>query len=186
MPACQAVFSNTLEKNGSSPVRQQSQKIDDADDAIGVEIGRARAGRRTGAPRSQEHEKVTAAYRVVNISAPPVGFVPFIWQNGVMSSLEDLIVDPLANPSLTLAMNEFGQVVLSGSYGGEQAALLLTPANQPLGDIDHDCTVGINDFLALLAAWGPCPPTGSCPADLDRDGIVGIVDFLLLLANWTP
>jgi len=25
------------------------------------------------------------------------------------------------------------------------------------GDLDGDGVVGINDFLALLANWGPCP-----------------------------
>ena len=56
----------------------------------------------------------------------------------------------------------------------------------PLGDIDGDGTVGVLDFLALLAAWGPCPGQcpPSCPADLDGDCNVGITDFLLLLANW--
>ena len=43
--------------------------------------------------------------------------------------------------------------------------------------------VGIVDFLALLADWGPCEP-GCCLADLDIDGNVGINDFLLLLGNW--
>jgi len=54
------------------------------------------------------------------------------------------------------------------------------------GDINGDCTVGIVDFLALLAAWGPCPDPclPSCPADLDGDCMVGITDFLALLANW--
>ena len=54
------------------------------------------------------------------------------------------------------------------------------------GDLDGDGTVGINDFLDLLAAWGPCP---SCPpfctGDVDFDCNVGINDFLTLLANWT-
>ena len=52
-----------------------------------------------------------------------------------------------------------------------------------IGDLDGDGAVGILDFLALLAAWGPCPPT-DCPADLDGDGTVGINDLLILLANW--
>ncbi len=52
-----------------------------------------------------------------------------------------------------------------------------------LGDLDGDGVVGIVDFLALLAVWGPCP--APCIADLDGDGIVGIVDFLGLLANWS-
>ena len=50
-------------------------------------------------------------------------------------------------------------------------------------DLDGGGTVGITDFLALLAAWGPNP---GHPADFDGDGTVGIVDFLALLANWGP
>ena len=48
-------------------------------------------------------------------------------------------------------------------------------------DIDCDGSVGIIDFLALLAAWGPDAGSG---ADFDFDGTVGIADFLALLANW--
>ncbi len=52
------------------------------------------------------------------------------------------------------------------------------------GDLDGDGAVGILDFLAVLAAWGPCPaPPADCPADLDGDGMVDIHDLLLLLAN---
>ncbi len=55
-------------------------------------------------------------------------------------------------------------------------------------DITGDGTVGVEDLLALLAAWGgcppPCPPT--CPADLDRDCAVSVVDLLQLLAAWGP
>ena len=54
-----------------------------------------------------------------------------------------------------------------------------------VGDLDGDGAVGIVDFLALLAAWGPCPaPPADCPADLDGDGTVGILDFMMLLGNW--
>jgi 3-phytase len=53
------------------------------------------------------------------------------------------------------------------------------------GDLDGDGSVGITDFLLLLAAWGPCPdPPEPCPADLDRNGIVGVTDFLILLSHW--
>ncbi len=65
----------------------------------------------------------------------------------------------------------------------------MSPAPGPVveGDLDGDGTVGILDFLGLLAAWGPCPDTcpPACPADLDGDCTVGILDFLILLANWT-
>ena len=53
------------------------------------------------------------------------------------------------------------------------------------GDVDGDCTVGINDFLLLLANWGPCGACADCPADLDGDCTVGINDFLALLGNWS-
>jgi len=54
------------------------------------------------------------------------------------------------------------------------------------GDLDGDGSVGITDFLLLLADWGPCPdPPEPCPADLDRNGIVGVTDFLILLSHWT-
>ena len=61
----------------------------------------------------------------------------------------------------------------------------LTIVAPPLGDLDADGAVGIADFLALLAGWGPCPaPPAVCLGDLDADGVVGIADFLTLLGNW--
>ncbi len=50
-------------------------------------------------------------------------------------------------------------------------------------DVTGDGIVGINDFLALLAAWGTDP---GGPPDFDGDGNVGVTDFLELLANWGP
>jgi subtilisin family serine protease len=53
------------------------------------------------------------------------------------------------------------------------------------GDLDLDGTVGVVDFLKLLAAWGPCPIDDDCLADLDGDGTVGVGDFLFLLSHWS-
>jgi hypothetical protein len=49
-------------------------------------------------------------------------------------------------------------------------------------DFDGDDSVGVTDFLIMLAAWGNTP---GCPPDLDGGG-VGVTDFLELLANWGP
>ncbi len=50
-------------------------------------------------------------------------------------------------------------------------------------DFNNNGGVEIDDFLTLLAAWGPC---AGCAQDLDGDGNVGILDFLILLASWGP
>ena len=50
-------------------------------------------------------------------------------------------------------------------------------------DLDGDGTVGITDFLELLAQWGTTP---GGPPNFDGDGTVGITDFLELLAQWGP
>jgi hypothetical protein len=54
-----------------------------------------------------------------------------------------------------------------------------------LGDIDGDGAVSTADLLALLSAWGPCPPLPeSCLADLNGDGVVSTGDLLILLSAW--
>ncbi len=75
-------------------------------------------------------------------------------------------------------------IAVDVTYGPTSVVVtaLQGPAPTP-GDLDGDGIVGINDFLALLAAWGPNP---GHPADFDNDGFVGINDFLMLLANWGP
>jgi len=62
-------------------------------------------------------------------------------------------------------------------------AIEFTPPPVCPADLDLDGEVGINDFLQLLQAWGPC---AGCPEDIDGDGAVGIYDFLFVLANWGP
>ena len=74
----------------------------------------------------------------------------------------------------------------SADYNNLVIEWLLAHHRSPTGctaDLDGNGDVGINDFLDLLAAWGPNP---GHPADLDGDGHVGISDFLELLANWGP
>ncbi len=81
-------------------------------------------------------------------------------------------------PPAMLAVRAADGLALIPSPHGDGVAFIGTVCP---GDIDGDGEVGITDFLALLAAWGPNP---GHPADLDGDGTVGITDFLALLANW--
>ena len=102
--------------------------------------------------------------------------------------------------SIGLDMFEATFVNVSGSDGEQSiTAVAFDPSLNPgsaettvdvggftPGDLDGDGTVGITDFLTLLALWGrcddPCPPF--CLGDIDGDCNVGITDFLLLLGNW--
>ena len=87
------------------------------------------------------------------------------------------------------ALTEYnGELIAGGNFitAGEHVSAYWARwgPDVPLGDLDGDCTVGIFDLLALLAAWGPCADCENCPADLDGDCTVGILDLLTLLANW--
>ncbi|MHC4211355.1 MAG: hypothetical protein ACYSWT_16765 [Planctomycetota bacterium] len=115
---------------------------------------------------------------------PPL---PFLWQDGVMTNLRDHIDDPdgLVQFNVPYAIDDAGRIAGSAVVDGQPVGVLLTPVDGPPGDVNGDGDVGIDDFLALLAAWGACPqPPDACPSDFDGDGVVGVVDFLILLANW--
>ena len=63
------------------------------------------------------------------------------------------------------------------------------PAPNNPGDITGDGQVNIDDLLAVIAAWGPCPgPPAACNADVaptpGGDGQVNIDDLLLVISNW--
>ncbi len=105
-----------------------------------------------------------------------------IWKDGVIIDLNDLISSDLdIHIETANAINNAGQITgtASGPFG--IAAVLLTPIDSPLGDLDADCQITTADLLILLGEWGPCK---GCPADLDGNGIVSTSDLLILLSNW--
>ena len=114
--------------------------------------------------------------------------LPFFADGNVVSqsavdNIEHLFIRDLEAGEYVLELRR----VDAGNVDWDAAVAWHMPASMILGDLDGDCMVGITDFLALLAAWGPCPdpcPPG-CAADLDGDCEVGITDFLALLSNWT-
>ena len=100
----------------------------------------------------------------------------------------DVLDGEMLAPSFwSLHVGDFGH-----AYMGDVQVLTyeLDLSDEPLvepvvGDLDGNGVVDTTDFLALLAAWGPCPdPPAECPADLDGDGGVGVTDLLTLLSNW--
>jgi hypothetical protein len=79
--------------------------------------------------------------------------------------------------------------IRSGS-SEDDVAVLLNQCPRPAcpADIDASGAVDFGDVLAVVSAWGACPPSGACPADVDgaADGVVDLNDLLLVLASWGP
>jgi hypothetical protein len=73
----------------------------------------------------------------------------------------------------------------------DMGALELQDAPAVVGDITQDGQVNVDDLVALLLAWGACPPPGrgECPADIAPqpagDSVVNVDDLVLLLLNWS-
>jgi len=74
--------------------------------------------------------------------------------------------------------------VFEAEKGGNQGIKASWLRNKT-GDIDCDGVTDVVDLLALLGAWGPCPPPpDDCPEDLNGDGMVDVLDLLMLLGSW--
>ena len=122
---------------------------------------------------------------IQNNQNPDTGF---IWRNGVMKNLNDLIAQGTQlQISRAEGINEIAQIAARAHSDDLNATvgLLLSPIQQGIpGDLDNDGQVGATDLLILLVSWGPCDDCGTCPADLDNNCVVGTSDLLILLANW--
>ncbi|MFO0827105.1 MAG: hypothetical protein U0572_03060 [Phycisphaerales bacterium] len=117
--------------------------------------------------------------------------VAFVWRDGVMTALDDLL-----EPGSTLhikrawSINDSGQIAADAATSdGEAVAVLLTPVPPIPGDVTCDWAVGGDDLAILLGAWGACPLGGrggaACPADIDANGAVDAADLGILLGNWS-
>ncbi|MHC5025360.1 MAG: DUF6923 family protein, partial [Planctomycetota bacterium] len=105
--------------------------------------------------------------------------------DGQLLGLDDVtaslhIIDPETGGRLsTLTLNGAGDMV--GLASGE------IDAGEPTidGDVNGDGIVDVADLVAVMVAWGPCPPANPCPADQTGDGIVNVQDIIMVIVNWS-
>lgn len=78
-----------------------------------------------------------------------------------------------------------------GTINGFQLKLL--PSTACLGNTNGDSVVDVNDLLAVITTWGPCPPPPApCPGDISPvgppvgNGQVDVNDLLLVISHWGP
>lgn len=60
-----------------------------------------------------------------------------------------------------------------------------------VGDIIDNGEVDVDDLLAVINAWGPCPNPNKCPADIAPpggcgNGVVNVDDLLTIINAWGP
>lgn len=112
---------------------------------------------------------------------------PFIWQNGVMQALEDLIPPELNLSNLNVwDINNAGQIAgyanrPSPLFGDETVAIRLTPIPAMPGDFNCDSQVNVSDLLGVINYWGYTTPN----LDFNGDGTVNLPDLIIVLANWS-
>ncbi len=68
------------------------------------------------------------------------------------------------------------------------AAGLPAPAASHLwtpGDTSADDSVNVDDLIAVILAWGPCPPAfAPCLADIAVNGDVDVDDLIAVILGW--
>jgi probable HAF family extracellular repeat protein len=118
------------------------------------------------------------------------GTTGFVWRNGKMTALNDLIPPkPKLNITLVWDINNAGQIVGQANINGssDRVAVRLTPLPSPYGDFNCDATVNVDDLLGVINNWANEKPKGSNalpPADFDHNGIVELDDLMIVIDNW--
>jgi hypothetical protein len=85
---------------------------------------------------------------------------------------------------------ELTSITFSNASGGNPnmtvgiyAASIVTGAACP-ADVDGSGVIDVNDLVAVILAWGPCPP--ECPEDVDGNGAVDVNDLVAVILGWGP
>lgn len=53
-------------------------------------------------------------------------------------------------------------------------------------NLNTDNVVNVNDLLAVILGWGPCPTAIRCVADINADHVVDVNDLLAVITAWGP
>ena len=121
------------------------------------------------------------------------------------TAMDPVTADDKGSASLSISMSEAGTVKVSATDGRFSASLDVVFIDSPepvrqkfvdangdpvylvyAGDVPSDLTVGVDDFLALVAAYGSSKGDDkyNIQADVDDDGDVGVQDFLAFVGSY--
>jgi hypothetical protein len=67
---------------------------------------------------------------------------------------------------------------------GNQFVTIAIPQPVP-EDVNGDGQVDVDDLIAVIGAWGVCPPPpAACPADVNQSGAVDVDDLIAVILAW--
>lgn len=127
-------------------------------------------------------------YDVVTVSgsASIAGMLVVTLSNGFQPSVgqafQVLSAGSLRGAFQSLQFPSVPGVHLTVQYDSTSVTLL---AHKP-GDVNGDGVRNVDDLLAVINDWGPCP-AGACPGDvapLNGNGVVNVDDLLMVINNW--
>jgi hypothetical protein len=77
-----------------------------------------------------------------------------------------------------------------GDTTDQDFSIVVYNATQPVDcpvDIDNSGSVDVDDLIAVILQWGPCPaPPAACAADVDDDSDVDVDDLIAVILGWGP
>jgi hypothetical protein len=123
----------------------------------------------------------------------------YLNNNGTLSTTPSWTYDavPLGTSIDFGDLNNDGCPDLVIGYSGQPSLVVFyaqncdpsTPCPADIAPPGGDGAVNVNDLLAVINAWGPCPTSGPCPADIappGGDGTVNVNDLLAVINAWGP
>jgi probable HAF family extracellular repeat protein len=134
---------------------------------------------------------------IVGVGGDPVGpgFGACVWTSAGVQLLWDKLVaagvDPAADgwsdlTSATGVSDDGNTIVGSGTRNGNTEGFIANLASQSVpGDANGDGSVDVDDLIAVILGWGPCPkPPADCPSDVNDSGTVDVDDLIMVILNW--
>lgn len=154
--------------------------------------------------RPIDRDQLLAVHTLADFTPPPLSCELALSVLALFGNDPPIVLDLLAGQEGGLPSHATVRIVVTTSAvadqaceGAEMVAALfidelqwcqVPPGGVP-GDVTGDGAVDVLDLLAVVSAWGPCPPPpGACPADtapLGGDGQVDVADVLAVINHWS-
>jgi hypothetical protein len=129
-----------------------------------------------------------------NSVAPWLAWGPYLWADGLVPRNDGLtwqcadMQSDGTHPAQP-GENKVGNLLLQFMMTSPFARTWFRAAGP--GDVNHDDAVNVDDLLAVIDNWGPCPSPPSpanCPEDVAPaigNGFVNVDDLMMVINNWS-